>query len=132
MLWYGAVLDGNRYVQVEFSGVKYPALYERLELLAEHPKSKCTLDYKGPGERPYSSWHAKLYELLEAIAQINNADQMARPIPLLGIDGPECVSIDWTVQDTWNTPDACVYSTGTIDDLSFTVYTKGYDPEKQD
>ncbi len=132
VLWYGAVLDGNRYVQVEFSGVKYPALYERLELLAEHPKSKCTLDYKGPGERPYSSWHAKLYELLEAIAQINNADQMARPIPLLGIDGPECVSIDWTVQDTWNTPDACVYSTGTIDDLSFTVYTKGYDPEKQD
>lgn len=131
VLWYGVVLNGNRYTRVEFPGTKYPALFERLQKLAEHPRSKCTLDYKGPGEHPYSSWHVKLYELLEAIAQINNADRMAKHIPLLGIDGSECVSIDWTVQDTWNTPDACIYSTGTIDDLSFTVYTKGYDPEKQ-
>lgn len=69
--------------------------------------------------------------LLEIIVQINNADNVARLIPLLGIDGPEYIWTDPTVQDTWNTPDACIYSTGTIDDLSFTVYTKGYDPEKQ-
>ena len=68
---------------------------------------------------------------MTGIAQINSADQMAKPIPLLGIDEPECVSTDLTVQDTWNTPDAYVCSAGTIDDLSFTVYTKGYDPKKQ-
>ena len=131
-MWYGVVRDGNRYVRVEFSGAEYPALFERLGQLAESPQSKCTLDFKGPGEHPYSSWHIKLYKLLEIIAQINNADQMTKPIPLLGIDEPERVSTDLTVQDTWNTPDACVCSTGMIDDLSFTVYTKGYDPEKQD
>lgn len=132
VMWYGVVRDGNRYVRVEFSGAEYPALFERLGQLAESPQSKCTLDFKGPGEHPYSSWHIKLYKLLEIIAQINNADQMTKPIPLLGIDEPERVSTDLTVQDTWNTPDACVCSTGMIDDLSFTVYTKGYDPEKQD
>lgn len=131
VMWYGVVRDGNRYVRVEFPGAEYPALFERLSQLAESPQSKCTLDYKGSGEHPYSSWYIKLYELLENIAQINNADQMAKPIPLLGIDGEECVSIDLTVQDTWNTPDACVYSTGTIDGLGFTVYTKGYDPVRQ-
>ena len=132
MLWYGFVRDGNRYVQVEFPGAKYPALFECLSQLAESPQSKCTLDYKGPGEHPYSSWHVKLHMLLEIIVQINNADHMVRPIPLLGIDGPEYVRTDPTVQDTWSTPDACIYSTGAIDDLSFTVYTKGYDLEKQE
>ncbi len=132
VLWYGFVRDGNRYVQVEFPGAEYPTLFECLSQLAESPHSKCTLDYKGPGEHPYSSWHVKLPMLLEIIVQINNADHVARPIPLLGIDGPEYVWTDPTVQDTWSTPDACIYSTGTIDDLSFTVYTKGYDPEKQD
>ena len=128
VLWYGFVRDGNRYVQVEFPGAEYPTLFECLSQLAESPQSKCTLDYKGPGEHPYSSWHVKLHMLLEIIVQINNADHAARPIPLLGIDGPEYVWTDPTVQDTWSTPDACIYSTGTIDDLSFTVYTKGYDP----
>lgn len=132
VLWYGGVLDGNRYAQIEFPAAEYPALFERLSKLAESPQSKCTLDYLEPGEHPCSSWHIKLYELLDAIAQINRADRMAKPVPLLGIDGPECVWTDLTVQDTWNTPDACVYSTGTVDDLSFTVYTKGYDLEKQD
>lgn len=132
VLWYGFVRDGNRYVQVEFPGAEYPTLFECLSQLAESPHSKCTLDYKGPGEHPYSSWHVKLPMLLEIIVQINNADHVARPIPLLGIDGPEYVWTDPTVQDTWSTPDACIYSTGTIDDLSFTVYTKEYDPEKQD
>lgn len=132
VLWYGFVRDGNRYVQVEFPGAEYPTLFECLSQLAESPQSKCALDYKGPGEHPYSSWHVKLHMLLEIIVQINNADHAARPIPLLGIDGPEYVWTDPTVQDTWSTPDACIYSTGTIDDLSFTVYTKGYDPEKQD
>lgn len=132
VLWYGFVRDGNRYAQVEFPGAEYPTLFECLSQLAESPQSKCTLDYKGPGEHPYSSWHVKLHMLLEIIVQINNADHVARPIPLLGIDGPEYVRTDPTVQDTWSTPDACIYSTGTIDDLSFTVYTKGYDPEKQD
>lgn len=132
VLWYGFVRDGNRYVQVEFPGAEYPTLFECLSQLAESPQSKCALDYKGPGEHPYSSWHVKLHMLLETIVQINNADHAARPIPLLGIDGPEYVWTDPTVQDTWSTPDACIYSTGTIDDLSFTVYTKGYDPEKQD
>lgn len=132
VLWYGGVLDGNRYAQIEFPAAEYPALFERLSKLAESPQSKCTLDYLEPGEHPCSSWHIKLYELLDAIAQINRADRMAKPVPLLGIDGPECVWTDPTVQDTWNTPDACVYSTGTVDDLSFTVYTKGYDLEKQD
>lgn len=131
VLWYGFVRDGNRYVQVEFPGAEYPTLFECLSQLAESPHSKCTLDYKGPGEHPYSSWHVKLPMLLEIIVQINNADHVARPIPLLGIDGPEYVWTDPTVQDTWSTPDACIYSTGTIDDLSFTVYTKEYDPEKQ-
>lgn len=130
VLWYGGVLDGNRYAQVEFPATEYPALFARLSKLAESPQSKCTLDYMEPGEHPCSSWHIKLYELLEAIAQINNADRMAKPIPLLGIDGFECVWTDLTVQDTWNTPDACIYSTGAIDNLSFTVYTKGYDPDK--
>lgn len=125
-------MDGNRYAHVEFPGAEYPALFERLSQLAESPQSKCTLDYKGQGEHPYSSWYVKLHELLEIIAQINNADRMAKPIPLLGIDGFECVWTDLAVQDTWNTPDACVYSTGTIEDLSFTVYTKGYDLENQD
>lgn len=128
VLWYGFVRDGNRYVQVEFPGAEYPTLFECLSQLAESPQSKCALDYKGPGEHPYSSWHVKLHMLLEIIVQINNADHAARPIPLLGIDGPEYVWTDPTVQDTWSTPDACIYSTGTIDDLSFTVYTKGYDP----
>lgn len=132
VLWYGFVRNGNRYVQVEFPGAEYPTLFECLSQLAESPHSKCTLDYKGPGEHPYSSWHVKLPMLLEIIVQINNADHVARPIPLLGIDGPEYVWTDPTVQDTWSTPDACIYSTGTIDDLSFTVYTKEYDPEKQD
>ncbi len=132
VLWYGGVLDGNRYAQIEFPAAEYPALFERLSKLAESPQSKCTLDYLEPGEHPCSSWHIKLYELLDAIAQINRADRMAKPVPLLGIDGPECAWTDLTVQDTWNTPDACVYSTGTVDDLSFTVYTKGYDLEKQD
>lgn len=132
VLWYGFVRDGNRYVRVEFPGAEYPALFECLSQLAESPQSKCTLDYKGPGEHPYSSWHVKLHMLLEIIVQINNADHVARPIPLLGIDGPEYVWTDPTVQDTWSTPDACVYSTGTIEDLSFTVYTKGYDLENQD
>lgn len=132
VLWYGGVLDGNRYAQIEFPAAEYPALFERLSKLAESPQSKCTLDYLEPGEHPCSSWHIKLYELLDAIAQINRADRMAKPVPLLGIDGPECVWTDLTVQDIWNTPDACVYSTGTVDDLSFTVYTKGYDLEKQD
>lgn len=132
VLWYGFVRDGNRYVQIEFPGAEYPALFECLSQLAESPQSKCTLDYKGPGEHPYSSWHVKLHMLLEIIVQINNADHVARPIPLLGIDGPEYVWTDPTVQDTWSTPDACIYSTGTIDDLSFTVYTKEYNPEKQD
>lgn len=132
VLWYGFVRDGNRYVQVEFPGAEYPTLFECLSQLAESPHSKCTLDYKGPGEHPYSSWHVKLPMLLEIIVQINNADHVARPIPLLGIDGPEYVWTDPTIQDTWSTPDACIYSTGTIDDLSFTVYTKEYDPEKQD
>lgn len=132
VLWYGFVRDGNRYVQVEFPGAEYPTLFECLSQLAESPHSKCTLDYKGPGEHPYSSWHVKLPMLLEIIVQINNADHVARPIPLLGIDGAEYVWTDPTVQDTWSTPDACIYSTGTIDDLSFTVYTKEYDPEKQD
>lgn len=132
VLWYGFVRDGNRYVQVEFPGAEYPTLFECLSQLAESPHSKCTLDYKGPGEHPYSSWHVKLPMLLEIIVQINNADHVARPIPLLGIDGPEYVWTDPTVQDTWSTPDACIYGTGTIDDLSFTVYTKEYDPEKQD
>lgn len=132
VLWYGFVRDGNRYVQVEFPGAEYPTLFECLSQLAESPHSKCTLDYKGPGEHPYSSWHVKLPMLLEIIVQINNADHVARPIPLLGIDGPEYVWTDPTVQDTWSTPDACIYSTGTIDDLSFTVYTKEYGPEKQD
>ena len=131
VLWYGFVRDGNRYVQVEFPGAEYPTLFECLSQLAESPQTKCTLDYKGPGEHPYSSWHVKLHMLLEIIVQINNADNVARLIPLLGIDGPEYIWTDPTVQDTWNTPDACIYSTGTIDDLSFTVYTKGYDPEKQ-
>lgn len=131
VLWYGFVRDGNRYVQVEFPGAEYPTLFECLSQLAESPHSKCTLDYKGPGEHPYSSWHVKLHMLLEIIVQINNADHVARPIPLLGIDGPEYVWTDPTVQDTWSTPDACIYSTGTIEDLSFTVYTKGYGPEKQ-
>lgn len=71
------------------------------------------------------------YRDLKVIAQINNDDRMAKPIPLLGIDGDECATTDLTVQDTWNTRDACVCSTGTIDDLSFTVYTKAYDPEKR-
>ncbi len=62
---------------------------------------------------------------MTGIAQINSADQMAKPIPLLGIDEPVCVSTDLTVQDTWNTPDACVCSTSMIDDLGFTVHTKG-------
>lgn len=128
VLWYGFVRDGNRYVQVEFPGAEYPTLFECLSQLAESPQSKCALDYKGPGEHPYSSWHVKLHMLLEIIVQINNADHAARPIPLLGIDGPEYVWTDPTVQDTWSTPDAYIYSTGTIDDLSFTVYTKGYDP----
>lgn len=132
VLWYGGVLDGNRYAQIEFPAAEYPALFERMSKLAESPQSKCTLDYLEPGEHPCSSWHIKLYELLDAIAQINRADRMAKPVPLLGIDGPECAWTDLTVQDTWNTPDACVYSTGTVDDLSFTVYTKGYDLEKQD
>lgn len=130
VLWYGGVLDGNRYAQIEFPAAEYPALFERLSKLAESPQSKCTLDYLEPGEHPCSSWHIKLYELLDAIAQINSADRMAKPIPLLGIDGFECVWTDLTIQDTWNTPDACIYSTGTIDDLSFTVYTKGYAPDK--
>lgn len=128
VLWYGFVRDGNRYVQVEFPGAEYPTLFECLSQLAESPQSKCALDYKGPGEHPYSSWHVKLHMLLEIIVQINNADHAARPIPLLGIDGPEYVWTDPTVQDTWSTPDVCIYSTGTIDDLSFAVYTKGYDP----
>ena len=132
VMWYGVVRDGNRYVRVEFPGVEYPTLFERLSRLAERPQSKCTLNYKGPGEHPYSSWLIKLYELLEIIAQINSANRMAKPIPLLGIDREECVSTDLTVQDTWDTPDACVCSTGMIDDLGFTVYTKGYDPQKQD
>lgn len=132
VLWYGFVRDGNRYVQIEFPGAEYPTLFECLSQLAESPQSKCTLDYKGPGEHPYSSWHVKLHMLLEIIVQINNADHVARPIPLLGIDESEYVWTDPTVQDTWSTTDACIYSTGTIDDLSFTVYTKGYDPEKQD
>ncbi len=59
----------------EFSGAEYPALFERLGQLAESRQSKCTLDLKEPGEHPYSSWHIKLYKLLEIIAQINNADQ---------------------------------------------------------
>lgn len=130
VLWYGGVLDGNRYAQIEFPAAEYPALFERLSKLAESPQSKCTLDYLEPGEHPCSSWHIKLYELLDAIAQINRADRIAKPVPLLGIDGPECAWTDLTVQDTWNTPDACVYSTGTVDDLSFTVYTKGYAPDK--
>lgn len=62
---------------------------------------------------------------MTGIAQINSADQMAKPIPLLGIGEPVCVSTDLTVQDTWNTPDACVCSTGMIDDPGFTVLTKG-------
>lgn len=132
VLWYGFVRDGNRYAQVEFPGAEYPTLFECLSQLAESPQSKCTLDYKGPGEHPHSSWHVKLHMLLEIIVQINIADHVASPIPLLGIDGPEFVWTDPTVKDTWSTPDACIYSTGTIDDLSFTVYTKGYDPEKQD
>ena len=132
VLWYGYILDGKQYVQVEFPEAEYPALFERLSQLAESPQSKCALNYMGPGEYPYSSWYIRLYELLEIIAQINSADQTAKPIPLLGIDREECVWTDPTVQAAGNTPDACVYSTGTIDDLSFTVYTKGYDPQKQD
>lgn len=71
------------------------------------------------------------YRDLKVIAQINNDDRMARPIPLLGIDGDECATTDLTVQDTWSTRDTCVYSTGTTDELSFTVYTKGYKLEKR-
>lgn len=73
------------------------------------------------------AWFIKLHELLEVIAQINSSDQMTKPIPLLGTDREEYVS---TVQGTRNTHDACVYSTGKIDDLSFTVHTQGYDPKK--
>lgn len=132
VLWYGFILNGIQYVQVEFPEAEYPALFERLSQLAESPQSKCTLKHKGPGEHPYSSWLIKLYELLEIIAQINSADQVAKPIPLLGIDRDDCVSTDPTAQGTRSAPDACVYSTGTIDSLSFTVYTKGYDPEKRE
>lgn len=64
--------------------------------------------------------------------KLNSADQVAKPIPLLGIDRDDCVSTDPTAQGTRSAPDACVYSTGTIDSLSFTVYTKGYDPEKRE
>lgn len=132
VLWYGFIPDGKQYVKVEFPEAEYPALFERLSQLAESPKSKCTLNYMGPSEHPCSSWLIELYELLEKIVQINSADQMAKPIPLLGIDGEECVSTDPTVQDTRGASDACIYSVGTIDCLSFTVYTKGYDPGKQD
>lgn len=131
VLWYGFVLDGIQYVRVEFPEAEYPALFERLNQLAESPQSKCTLNYMGHGKHPYSSWYIKLYELLENITRINSADQTAKPIPLLGIDRDDCVSTDPTVQATEDTSDACVYSTGTIDGLSFTVYTKGYDPKKQ-
>lgn len=128
VLWYGFILNGKQYIKVEFPEAEYPALFKRLSQLAESPQSKCTLNYMGPGEHPCGSWLIKLYELLENIVQINSADQMTKPIPLLGIDGEECVSTDPTVQATGDTSDACVYSTGTIDGLSFTVYTKGYDP----
>lgn len=72
------------------------------------------------------------YRDLKVIAQIKNDDRMARPIPLLGIDGDERATTDLTVQDAWNARDACVCSTGMINDLGFTVYPKEYDPEKQD
>lgn len=132
VLWYGFIPDGKQYVKVEFPEAEYPALFERLSQLAESPKSKCTLNYMGPSEHPCSSWYIRLYELLENIALINSIDQAAKPIPLLGIDREECTSTDPTAQGTGNTPSACVYSTGTIDDLGFTVYTRGYDPQKQD
>lgn len=132
VLWYGFIPDGKQYVKVKFPEAEYPALFERLSQLAESPKSKCTLNYMGPSEHPCSSWYIRLYELLENIALINSIDQTAKPIPLLGIDREECTSTDPTVQARGKTPDACVYSTGTIDDLGFTVYTRGYDPQKQD
>lgn len=132
VLWYGFILNGKQYIKVEFPEAEYPALFERLSQLAESPQSKCTLNYMGPGEHPCGSWYIRLYELLENIAQINSTDQTAKPIPLLGIDREECVWTDPTAQAAGNTPDACVYSTGTIDNLGFTVYTKGYDPEKLD
>lgn len=128
VLWYGHIVDGNRYTQIDFLETEYPALFERLNCLASNPRPRCRLDYLEPIEHPYSSWYIRLHELLENIAQLNANAQNSKPIPLLGIDGPEYVLCGVEAKTARGQHDSHVYSTGTVRGINLTVYEKWYEP----
>lgn len=128
VLWYGHIVDGNRYTQIDFLEAEYPALFERLNCLVSNPRPRCRLDYLEPIEHPYSSWYVRLHELLEIITQLNATAQNSKPIPLLGIDGPEYVLCGVEAKTARGQHDSHVYSTGTVRGINLTVYEKWYEP----
>lgn len=128
VLWYGHIVDGNRYTQIDFLETEYPALFERLNCLVSNPRPRCRLDYLEPIEHPYSSWYIRLHELLEIITQLNATAHNTKPIPLLGIDGPEYVLCGVEAKTARGQHDSHVYSTGTVRGINLTVYEKWYEP----
>lgn len=128
VLWYGHIVDGNRYTQIDFLEAEYPALFERLNCLVSNPRPRCRLDYLEPIEHPYSSWYIRLHELLEIITQLNATAQNSKPIPLLGIDGPEYVLCGVEAKTARGQHDSHVYSTGTVRGINLTVYEKWHEP----